>query len=308
MEKGNMKAHPLLFATAGISVLLVGSANTEYLSAERLGFVQLPEEFSTKQVQLEPPVVGLLPPKVGVEPQYEAKSIAEYDLVAQRWMAWLTGVIAILTAIIASLTLWGVNILKLTLRDTKLVLAEARLATKAAEDSVSTTREIGQAQVRCYPAFERATITIDTGLILNLRTKNYGSSPAIMIYARNVAARITNLDTDQVYWLADTPDTQWYPIGTLSSGAVQNTTHGIGMHNTMAATLGDGVPGLLDIDVRGTFYWRDVFGVDHSKPFLVSATSGEYHLPLDANVNCDVTQAYADALWDQACAQLDLES
>lgn len=123
---------------------------------------------------LPPPVVGFLPPVNGVEARYDPNKTGEYDLTAQRWMSWFTGIIALLTGS-GVLLIWG------TLRETGQVLDEARKTTKAANRTVDETRRIGEAQVRAYLSVERAEVVYCGPQALpsvELFVRNSGNSPA----------------------------------------------------------------------------------------------------------------------------------
>ena len=108
---------------------------------------------------LEPPIVGLFPPKLRPETAYDTSKTEQYDLVAQRWMAWLTGLLTLFTGT-GVLLLWG------TLHDTRRVLDETKVATEAAKSAAGaawkteeTTRETGQAQSRAYVHVPTATLS-----------------------------------------------------------------------------------------------------------------------------------------------------
>ena len=87
---------------------------------------QYPDE--SKSI-VEPPIVGLLPPLNSIETRYDSSKTEQYDLQAQRWMAWLTGVLAFLTLI-------GIILIGATLRETGQVLKATRAATSASEELV----------------------------------------------------------------------------------------------------------------------------------------------------------------------------
>ena len=134
----------------------------------------------------EPAVVGLFPPKNRPEAAYQTYETEQYDLVAQRWMAWLTGLIVLFTGI-------GIFLLFLTLRDTRKILDEARETTTAARDATRVaqatadiTREIGERQLRPYILFDSAenqVWTSSTGhktCIAEICFKNCGQNPGIV--------------------------------------------------------------------------------------------------------------------------------
>ena len=105
----------------------------------------------------------------------------EYNLQAQRWLVWFSGLMVFLTFI-------GVLLIRGTLIETRRMLLEARSATKAAEEAVSTTREIGQQQSRAYMVaqdfkliFERIGNSNTGGFFsarMDFSFKNCGLTPA----------------------------------------------------------------------------------------------------------------------------------
>jgi hypothetical protein len=109
---------------------------------------------------------------------------AEKDLNAQREMAdwaegmlWATLFVGFLTISITGLGVYWV-------RET---LVETRKAVKAADDAVSVTREIGEAQVRAYLSVTGGSFSVRLGSAhYHIKIKNVGQSPA-----RNVAVRCT---------------------------------------------------------------------------------------------------------------------
>ncbi len=147
---------------------------------------------------LEPAIVGLFPPSNSIEASYDSAKTAEYDLQAQRWMAWFTGVIAFLTFL-------GIGLIAATLRETGKVLTETRNTTRAAERNVSEVKRIGEAQLRAYVGVEQI---VAEGLVVGavpkfkVRIKNFGVSPATHF---KIAARTTTTDERD-------PDTKKFPF------------------------------------------------------------------------------------------------
>tara|TARA_R110000868_G_scaffold59658_2_gene183091 strand:+ start:1646 stop:2332 length:687 start_codon:yes stop_codon:yes gene_type:complete len=133
-------------------------------------------------------------------------------------MAWFTGIIALLTGS-GVLLIWG------TLRETGLVLHEARETTKAAVDAAAaawktekTTRDMGQAQSRAYVHAPAARIVSrSTGNALAppsfyafLKVKNEGTTLAkkVEIFYKFALAYP---DYDRVIWPLDKPRRVYIP-------------------------------------------------------------------------------------------------
>ncbi len=94
------------------------------------------------------------------------------------WGTFLTGV--------------GVLLLWLTYQETKKAVAEAKEATKAAQESVNVTRDIGQKQVKAYTTIRGGKVRIkDVGhntlglppaISITLDIDNFGQSPMLNAY------------------------------------------------------------------------------------------------------------------------------
>ena len=99
---------------------------------------------------------------------------AEKDLVAQTEMAlWALGmlVVSTLMMLVSALGVWWI-------RDT---LVETRKAVKAADDAVTVTREVGEAQVRAYVAPYEFSVVFDQNVgvaDIHGMVRNSGQSPA----------------------------------------------------------------------------------------------------------------------------------
>lgn len=116
---------------------------------------------------------------VPIDPPAHPLSIPEqsYDnmLTAQEWSAWAAIIGAGVGLCTLATLIW-------TLHTTRSLLEQARRTTKAAEDTVLATLEIGRKQVRCYPHIIRLTANFDwdrgaPAIILDWG--NTGNSPAL---------------------------------------------------------------------------------------------------------------------------------
>jgi hypothetical protein len=113
----------------------------------------------------------------------------ENDLKAQREMAdWAFGML-IASSIGVIITSLGVWFVRETLIATRRMIGEAASATQAAHDAVSTTREIGEAQVRAYLSVRRARFFVEPMFLhIELDITNSGQSPARSV---QVSASVT---------------------------------------------------------------------------------------------------------------------
>lgn len=107
--------------------------------------------------------------------------VSSNDTLAQ----WLMTLFSFLATVVS---VWAVTLLRET-------LLETRNAVKSADDAVSVTREIGEAQTRAYiefearefiPVFGNPNIDMPTGFRFRLIIKNSGQTPAHLIRAQTV--------------------------------------------------------------------------------------------------------------------------
>lgn len=95
------------------------------------------------------------------------------DLEAQQWMAW-----SAFLMVFVSIT--GVVLIALTLRETGQLLVATQNATDAANRTVDATKRIGEAQVRAYLAgFSGGFQIVKEKILVDLTFRNEGQSPAI---------------------------------------------------------------------------------------------------------------------------------
>ncbi len=135
------------------------------------GVAPAPEAVEGIEVEVAPG--NPLPTENRAEPS-RGESRAEIAVGAQIWMARWAGVQAALTAL-ALFLIWR------TLTATNRTLNEAKAATKATQDAVQATREIGEAQTRAYIAVTESIIEREVGsqnLEAIITVSNTGNSPA----------------------------------------------------------------------------------------------------------------------------------
>lgn len=126
----------------------------------------------SKQVE-PPPVIGFAPPETRPQTYNEQSYADEADLIAQRWMAWAAAALLIVTTL-------GVLLVGITVWQTRGVLAEAKNATTAANDTVKITREIAYGQLRPYVGLQGIECVMSPGgFQLQPRWKNFGQTPTV---------------------------------------------------------------------------------------------------------------------------------
>ena len=123
------------------------------------------------------------------------------DLEAQESMAFWSKLMFWATAFAAAVTFGGLVLIWRTLHHTRRaadyaldMVAEAKAATKAAQDAVEVTRKIGEAQSRAYLTCIGAEYTISKNTIFcNLVIANKGQSPADEIVVKPIL-KINSID------------------------------------------------------------------------------------------------------------------
>lgn len=113
---------------------------------------------------------------------------AEYDLSAQNRMAEWAFWVMIVTAITAGLTAVALWFIKETLDETRRMVSEAKDATAAANQAVTETSRVGEAQVRAYLSaigLKYSSKSTPEGLIpgpeIHLVLNNSGATPAVNV-------------------------------------------------------------------------------------------------------------------------------
>lgn len=127
----------------------------------------------------------------------KVQSVEECDLAAQQSMAKSTAWMNYAAWVAAILTFVGVVLLAGTLRYTKKaaisadeMVNQARLTTKAADETVRITKEIGERELRPWVALDFDVISWEWrsenagGLLVNLTAKNVGKSVALHVRAK----------------------------------------------------------------------------------------------------------------------------
>jgi hypothetical protein len=126
-----------------------------------------------------------------LDPDCPSGSVERCGLVAQQSMTRSTADMADASWVTVGLTGAGVVLLWLTLLATRGMLTEARRTTRAAEDTVTETRRIGEAQVRAYLTPKHVEVSLNNGCpMLHYSIANSGNSPALEIQV-GASARMT---------------------------------------------------------------------------------------------------------------------
>ena len=224
----------------------------------------------------EPAVVGLFPPKYRPEAAYKSYETAQYDLVAQRWMAWLTGLIATFTGI-------GVFLLWATLRDTRKIVGEAEDATEAAWAAVKATEDIGYRQTRAYPTLESAMVRVgDEKVEVMLEFLNSGQTPALHMKITEHFSTINLIPLDgsprpKMMVAIRRENTIDMPIGTIGSGKEKTTA---------ASKLNFKLSDIAAVDQFGSYRlfgfeaileWEDAFERKHEEAIGFSGNISHFN-------------------------------
>ena len=132
MIKGGGGNRPAYVAAIGIILLLICAGYTSYNTQYSNSNIRPNQVIAdASQPVLERPVVGWFPPPQSPDYTYYEDQIERYDLIAQRWMAWLTGVIAVLTGL-------GIVLIWRTLIESNEILKEAKKTTLTAQKTFFT--------------------------------------------------------------------------------------------------------------------------------------------------------------------------
>lgn len=138
--------------------------------------------------------------------------------------------------------------------------------------SISTTRRIGQAQVRAYLAIENVTVMVQRGdprVLVNFEVRNYGQSPARdFTFRMFVRVHRTSLESDavtpRVYARENDPFHPKYPasakyrVGAGRAIKVSGTQQGVGLTTEEVAFAKEGS---LWVDLSFETIFVDVFDV-----------------------------------------------
>lgn len=180
----------------------------------------------------------------------------DQSLTAMEWTAWAALAAALCSFLSMLIILW-------TLVTTRGMLKEARNTTKAAVLSVDVTREMGQAQVRCYPSITKLDVSHNFEFDhpeATLKWRNSGNSPARRprLSIRTVYT-IVNVDEDRSDEIAET----WH-LEDLEDLEAQTETNEFKVEvfpftAGINRALSDPSTALLCIDVEAVVHCNDVF-------------------------------------------------
>lgn len=198
------------------------------------------------------------------EAPYE-KTKDAYDLKAQQDMAkWA------LLMLIA--TFAGVGLIAATLRDTGLVLDEARKATDAANRTVDETRKVGEAQVRGYLSYDNPRCEIGRSEIrFCVDLRNIGLSPIKMVGAKDLQVNFHITSPEAIIYEAVEHENQ---ITGSKIGQIAGTKpKELSMQFRFTRDEVESILSLrrsfeIIVGVKGVFWYRDVFGKSLEDPFV----------------------------------------
>jgi hypothetical protein len=157
----------------------------------------------------------------------------------------------------------------------------AHAAVAAAEKSVVTAREIGEAQARAYLSCEGATFTVNGSFVsCEIRFRNHGQSPAI--WTEVVAGTVTPVRED------DPPaGVRFIRSERFTGGGPAIAAQGVGKIFTvfLHGQMGDGSHEAIwksgaRFSVEGRVSWRDVFDKTQTQGFFLEQASDVAFLSL----------------------------
>ena len=192
----------------------------------------------------------------------------ERDLDAQWLMAYAGIAVAFFTLGQAFLTGIGIHYLRRTLRATDAAVAEAKSATKAAEDAVAVTKDSAERQLRAYVGVNEALSTWRNGPSAQIEIKNGGQTPAY---------ELTHWVTTG-YGPADRADFPTQPArqsSVLGAGASINTDTAVAPGN--GKVHGAIREGAYTLFVWGRIEYQDAFGVRRMTEYRLMWVEGGDH-------------------------------
>lgn len=191
MRKDSGSILPAIFSATLIAAMYFTTVG--YAACERAGSCYA----SSRLEASAPAVIQFLPPKTAPEISEPSMYLEEANLLTQRWIAWSSLAMLVVTAT-------GVGLVFMTVLQTRGILTEARNATQAANDTVAATRQIGEAQVRAYLSlqsvharyFPDSISTRKPDFEFVIQIANSGRSPArIVDYTVRARAVFRNMGT-----------------------------------------------------------------------------------------------------------------
>jgi hypothetical protein len=150
-------------------------------------------------------------------------------------------------------------------RDMRASIEASHRAAKAAENSVLTSRQVGESQVRAYLSCEGGTYTLfDSWLTVEVRIRNHGQSPAIWT---EIKAQVVTQTIPGLRYERSEPFTNAGP-------AVPAGREGTIILVFLAGQMGEDALESISreigrFDVRGVISWRDVFEEIHRQDFVL---------------------------------------
>lgn len=178
-----------------------------------------------------------------------------------KWAFWML----IATAFSAMFTGIGVILIAFTLKYTKDTLTEAKAATKAANDTVTVTRQIGEDQLRPYVHISAARFYWDhIGPRAIVSCQNSGQTPATFFEIRfHTRAIPVGDEREFIQPPDDVKPLPWPAMG-------GNCTDTAGLHNEQLAAEADiasrGSP-FMNLFIFGVVRYGDIGGAEYESQF-----------------------------------------
>lgn len=217
-----------------------------------------PEILTPALQKIESAIRDIVPPKDEAADQRQ-EDRDKADLQAQEDMAFWAKLMFLASALTVAVTFGGLVLIWRTLHHTKRaansavdMVNEARLTTKAAQDAIEVTREIGEAQVRAYLTCTEAKYTISkTSIFCQLVIANKGLSPADRI---EIQARLIPQKPLKGIEMCEAEDCE--PI---SAGSVGNASFA-GEFSKLGDEVKDSIHSKMQpFAIQCIISWRDVF-------------------------------------------------
>jgi hypothetical protein len=187
-----------------------------------------------------------------------------YTTPSDTYAQWIA---ALSTLLSVGVSIWAVKLVRNT-------LVLNRDATKAAQDAVKVTTEIGHAQVRAYVSGVNGSFGIeDSWFHCWINVKNYGQSPAFKIKLRAAVAgwAVFSEDVGSPAWRNSTPSENICgPIMAGGEGSIFLTWNHTSFEGDALAVLMTGA-GMILIDC--VLDYEDVFGQKQTSHFAASYDS-----------------------------------
>lgn len=293
MSGQNGKSGLVYIAITGIVIMLLASA---FLRSSSEAHVRChPQPECASQSQITPVVIGLAPPPVATSTYDKTTYVQEADLIAQRWMAWWTGVLGLSGIAAMILSIVGIILIWRNLEAT-------RGALKQAEESTRATRQIGEAQVTSYVQPVKVSLRFqDTYIDAALSTSVYGQTAAMNLELQ-CSVEITDSENEISATLSergrhDKPHAFQKPIEVIQQF---NLPDGIDFDRKPRVVMGNRhIPKRrFKFKITGFVQYENVFGAVYRSHFTFSRNwQGGFEIPAAVDIEDDTSPKYFELIY-----------